>query len=152
MEIILLKNIKNLGKIGNIIIVKSGYARNYLIPSGLALSSTFKNINIITKKTNIFKKQTKLKISQSKFKIRQIQSIFPIKIYSQSGARERLFGSIGPQDIAIAIMKLGIQINKSEIYLKNNFIRKLGVYKVVFRPYKKIGINFLVHILSKNHI
>ncbi|MCW5197076.1 50S ribosomal protein L9 [Buchnera aphidicola] len=152
MEIILLKDIRNVGKIGSIITVKSGYARNYLIPLGQALRSSSENINIIQNKKNQLDKKVKFRISQAKLRLNQVKSLPIIKIYVRSRKHEKLFGSIGPKDIANAIMKLGVQVDKQEIYIKNGYIRKLGVYKVIFRPYKTIETSCLVHVLSQNSI
>lgn len=149
MKIILLKNIQKLGDIGNIITVKSGYARNYLIPTGKALLANTNNIKILKNKKDHLKEKVNIHLFDSQFRINQIKSIDPINIFVQAGKEGKLFGSIGSREIMNKIISLNFKINKNEIYLENGPIRYLGRYKVFFRPHKDLFCLISINILPK---
>ncbi|QCI25180.1 50S ribosomal protein L9 [Buchnera aphidicola (Rhopalosiphum padi)] len=149
MEVILLLKIKKLGDSGTIVHVKSGYARNFLIPKGKAILANKKNIEsfeaqrIELEKENI----SKLLIAQSRAeKIKQIKSII---ISSKVGKEGKIFGSIGIRNIIKEMTLLGIKVNKKEIKLPNGVLRQVGEHKIIFQPHNEVHEHFIVNIVAK---
>ncbi|XBC40731.1 MAG: 50S ribosomal protein L9 [Buchnera aphidicola (Nurudea yanoniella)] len=150
-KIILLVKIEKLGNFGDIIKVKSGYARNFLIPYKKALSATKFNIESVLKKKIELEEILLEKLSLAKSRIQKIQIISqPIIIYSKSRKEGKLFGSVGSRDISEVLSKLsGIEIKRREIYLPNGIFRKTGKYNVIFRPHNDVETVIVINILSK---
>lgn len=148
MKVILLNTIKNLGKLGDQVHVNSGYARNYLIPKGMALFSTQQNIlHYNMYQTEIeAKKENESKIIQDR--IMQLNMLNHVVITSKAGKQGKLFGSITSRDIANAINLAGIKIYKHEIYLPNGSLRTLGNHNIIIKIHKDISINFTIIITS----
>lgn len=149
MEVILLLKMKKLGDSGAVVHVKSGYARNFLIPKGKAILANKKNIEsfeaqrIALEKENI----SKLLIAQSRAeKIKQIKSIV---ISSKVGKEGKIFGSIGIRNIIKEMTLLGIKVNKKEIKLPNGVLRQVGEHKIIFQPHNKVHEYFIVNIVAK---
>jgi len=128
MKVILVKDLKSLGKEGEIKEVKDGYALNYLIPKGYALKATEANIKMINeKKKMILEREKKLKEEAMKLK-EQIESItinIPVKV----GEGDKLYGSVTSQEIAENLKKNNINIDKKDIEIAEP-IKKLGRYEV----------------------
>ncbi|CAL4324664.1 50S ribosomal protein L9 [Buchnera aphidicola (Chaitophorus sp. 3695)] len=149
MKVILITSFRNLGEVGELIQVKSGYARNFLFPKEIALPAIKKNIEYFEnrKKSLEAKKIKKLKIAN--FRIQEIKKIKSIKIFAKSGDKGKLFGSINTRDISRKLNKMGIKIHKSELKLKNGGLRSIGEYVVLFQPHKDIYTNIKLIILPK---
>ena len=148
MKVILLKKVKNLGNLGELITVKSGYARNYLLPKEKAILATKKNINIVeTKKMEMqLKLSEKIKIAYDR--VEKINAMHSIVIKAKVGEEGKLFGSIGSRDIAESISLLGVIVNKNEIRLPNGVLRNIGEHIVVFHPHNEIYSNITIKIIS----
>ncbi|CAL4324079.1 50S ribosomal protein L9 [Buchnera aphidicola] len=148
IKIILLCKIKNLGILGNIVLVKSGYAQNFLFPKGYAIPATSKNL------LNIKKEQKKIsnieiqKLKEINLKIKKLTKIKEITIISNVGTSGKLFGSIGIVEILKKLFSLGLKINKNQIFLPNGPLKKIGKHKVVFQPNQKIKKYFIVNIIE----
>jgi len=131
MDVILLKDIPGLGKTGDIKEVLEGYARNYLIPKGLAAKSTKGRIkNIELRKNAILVKETREKDVASKFaeRLNETHLVFKVKV----GEENKLFGSITSSDIAEALKAKNFNIDKHQIILKEP-IKYLGTYEVIVK-------------------
>ncbi|CAL4043916.1 50S ribosomal protein L9 [Buchnera aphidicola (Tetraneura ulmi)] len=138
MKIILLEQIKNLGKKGSVVDVKPGYARNFLFPKEKAILGSRENIKHFEIEKNKFSENLKKEILIAESRIEKLKKIGKIKIFSKSGLNGKLFGSIGVKEIFKSINKLGFFIKKNEIKLINGKIRKLGEYEVIFKPHYKL--------------
>ena len=143
MEIVLLENIKNLGKIGDIVIVKRGHGRNYLIKYGKALKASKDNIDLVNKK----KENLNIKNLALKNEAKKIFDIINDKKYKFSKRtkdNDELYGSIKPKEISKTIENLEkIEIKPSQIDLDKE-INKIGTYQA--------KINFHAEVLVKIHI
>ncbi|AGI27151.1 50S ribosomal protein L9 [Candidatus Portiera aleyrodidarum] len=145
MKVILIdKNIKS-GKKGDIVHVNKGYARNYLIRKGLAIIAKKKNIEFFYEKRNDFLNEYKLHINKIKKKLKTLN----IELFCKSGPTGNLFGSIGRRYLSKKIYeKYGIQINKNQIKINKNIIKKIGEYKI--KLYEKINIKINIKRLKIN--
>jgi len=131
MEVILLKDVPGLGRSGEIKEVPEGYARNYLIPKGLAVKSTKGRIkDIELRKSAIETKEAKEKESAMKLaeRLKGVSLTFRVKV----GEENKLFGSITSGDIAEELNKKGYNIDRHQIVIKEP-IKYLGTYEVTIK-------------------
>lgn len=149
MKVILLTKIKNLGKVGQLITVRNGYARNYLIPKQKGILATDENIKKFKDSILSLEKKQAEKINQANLRIKKIQSIHSIIISKKSSEKKKIFGSVGIKDIIKALLEKGIVVKKQEIKLPNGLLRFLGEHKVIFSPYKNIFTNITVSIINE---
>ncbi|MGQ9570491.1 MAG: 50S ribosomal protein L9 [Thermodesulfovibrionales bacterium] len=144
MKVILKEDIKHLGKMGQIMNVADGYARNYLIPKGLVVEANEKNIRSFEHEKRIIEEKAK-KIRNIAHDIALRISSLTITIKSKAGEEGKLFGSITAMDIAEALQKEGIEIDKKKILLDEP-IKRLGSYTVNVKLHTDISasLNILV--------
>ena len=143
MEIILLENIKNLGNIGEIVNVKRGHGRNFLIKFGKALKASKENIAIVSKKKSELNEKN-ITLKKNAKKIFDIIDKKNYKFSKQTKDNDELYGSIKPKEISTAIEKADkIQIKPSQIDLSKE-INKIGTYSA--------KINLHAEILATIHI
>lgn len=130
MEIILLEKVRNLGKLGDKLKVKNGFARNFLIPEGKAVFASKANIEAFeARKAELEKAQIEnLKAAQARAD--KVAALGVITIASPAGEEGKLFGSIGVRDIAQAITTAGVELERSEVSLPEGPIRALGEYEI----------------------
>ena len=128
MEVILLERIEKIGKLGDVVKVKDGYARNYLLPQKKALRANKENIKIYEKQKKVYEEKNAdlLKEAQSKAKTVDNLSISLIKQASDSG---QLYGSVTAREISDTIKSLGHDIQTKQIQLKKA-IKEIGTHKV----------------------
>ena len=131
MQIILKKDIEKLGKAGESVSVKDGYARNFLIPKGLALSASQANLKIVEqeKEKATLRQEKEKKDAQS---LAQKISSISCTITVQAGEDGKLYGSVTNQDVASAYKLEGINIDKRKIELPQP-IKEVGVFKIQVR-------------------
>jgi len=128
LEIILLKDKEKLGKAGETVEVADGYARNYLIPQGIALKSTESNVKRfeeIKRQRNIRKERKLKKAKELAEKIKSLSITIPVKV----GEKDQVFGSVTKKDIAEQMKEKGYEVPKSNIKLEEP-IKSLGIYEV----------------------
>jgi len=128
MEIILRADVQHLGKVGDVVKVKDGYARNYLLPKGLAYSATEGNKKRIAFEGARLAKQQAAEKSAAETeaaRLTDVQLIFAVKV----GEEEKLYGSITASDIQRKLEELGIHVDKRKIDLHEP-IRELGEFNV----------------------
>ena len=145
MEIVLLENIKNLGQIGEVVKVKRGYARNFLIKYEKALNATKQNIEIVNKKKEqLNKKDLQLKKEAKKnYEILNKKNYKVSKLVTENG---ELYGSVKPTEIARIIKeKDNIDINPSQIDLEKE-IKSIGIYKATVNLHSEIQTNILIEV------
>ncbi|MHC6181522.1 50S ribosomal protein L9 [Clostridium sp. JNZ X4-2] len=147
MKIILLKNVKSLGKEGEVVKASDGYARNYLIPKGLAEEANEVNLHIWNNKKEAERKQ-KLSEVETAQKLAESLKGKEINLTVKSGENGRLFGSITGKDISDELKKkFNIDVDKKKIVINN--IRQLGIYYVEIKLYPEISTKIKVVIGEK---
>ena len=146
MDVILLKDYLSLGKTGDTVKVKPGFARNFLIPEGIALRASSKNLSI-------FKEQKKFeKVRQKREKsfndnIAKKLSKVEITIEAQVGEEDKMFGSITAKDIHKTIIEKGIKVEQNSIQLDKP-IKALGIYNVEVKVTEKISSTVKVYVIK----
>lgn len=147
MKVILKEDMRKLGKIGQIVDVADGYARNYLVPKGLAVEANTKNIRSMEHAKKIIQeKSKKLKDSAQDFASR-ISSI-TLTIKAKAGEEEKLFGSVTTMDIAEALLNEGIEIDKKKISLEEP-IKRLGSYSVQIKLHPDVSVPLNIQVIQE---
>ena len=147
MKIILKQNMEKIGQVGNVVEVSDGFARNFLIPQGKAISftaSNFKQIEYL-KKREAEQREGELKeVNKLAVKINNIS----LEIKVKAGEEGKLFGSVTSKDIAEALLKEhGIELDKKKLNLKES-LKKLGVHIVPVNLYKDVTPQIKVNLIS----
>ncbi len=146
MEVILLKDMENLGKVGEIVKVKDGYARNYLIPSGIALPATKSNIARVKNELQSLRKKAERQIARFKELAEKLNTT-RITIEHEAGEEGKLFGSVTTSQIEKALHKAGFEeIEKKQIVLEKP-IRETGTYEVKIHLFKDIDATITVDVV-----
>jgi len=137
MELILIKDVENLGFADDIVAVKNGYGRNYLIPQGFARLATESAKKVLAEKLKqrAFKEQKT--IEDVKKKAEAIQAL-NIKIKAKVGSGNKLFGSINNQNLSETIDKAGFEIDKKFITIPGNNIKRTGKYEAKIRLHREV--------------
>lgn len=148
MKVILLKDVKGLGKKGELVNAKDGYARNYLLPKNLVVEATSENVKKLREEKKIQKEKEKEEYENAiKFKEKIENSIIELK--SKAGEGGKLFGSITSKDISTALKKQHkMKIDKKKIDLKDN-IKSLGVTNVEIKVYPKVTATLRVKVTEE---
>jgi len=148
MEVILQQKVRNLGDLGEKVVVRPGYGRNFLIPSRKAVLATEGNIEKFeVRKAELEKIATELlSEAQSRFeKLSQLNVVIPCK----SGEEGKLYGSLGARDLANAITKAGVEVKKSEIRLPNGVLRQLGEYEIELQLHSDVSVKIKVTVIPE---
>jgi large subunit ribosomal protein L9 len=131
VEVILLEKMRHLGVLGDKVKVKPGFARNYLIPYGKAVYANVANTARFEAHRAELEKRAAEKQQQALLKQQQIQALSTIRIMAKAGEEGKLFGSIGARDIAEALVKVGIEIEKRDVRIPTGTLRLVGEYEIV---------------------
>ena len=145
MDVILLENIMNLGNIGDKVVVKPGYGRNYLLRTGKALRYNEENLQYVSKKKDeLNKKNIELK---KKFKeLAQLINKKSFVFNKESKENGDLYGSIKPKEISTAINdKLKVEVKPSQIVLKED-LNKIGDYKILINFHSEVSAQIFIKI------
>jgi len=145
MQIILLENIKNLGNIGDVLNVKRGYARNYLIKNNKALYASEKNINEVNKKKEELNKKD-LEVKKDAKKLFNLLNNKTFKVKKLVTENNELYGSVKPTEISkIIFEKENIKVKPSQMDLETG-IKTVGMFKVNINLHAEIQANILIQV------
>ncbi len=148
MEVILFEKIDRLGSIGDLVNVKSGYARNFLLPQGKAKVASDANKAEIESRRAEFEKMATDAIASAE-KRRELIEAMTISITAKSGTEGKLFGSIGNVDIASAVTAAGVDVEKREVRLPEGPIRQAGEYEVTLHLHTDVDAVVKVTIIGE---
>jgi large subunit ribosomal protein L9 len=147
MKVILKEDVKNVGTMGDIVKVADGYARNYLVPRGLAVEASTKNIKSIEHEKRIIQEKAK-KIKGSAQDLSDRISKVTLVMKANAGEEGKLFGSVTTMDIAEALKNEGFDIDKKKISLDEP-IKRLGEHKVNVKIHPEITTNVTVQVVQE---
>ncbi|HUI91303.1 MAG TPA: 50S ribosomal protein L9 [Chitinivibrionales bacterium] len=147
MEVVLKKDHDKLGKAMDVVNVKDGYARNFLIPQGIAVVATEGNRKAVAESKRIAEKREEKKQKEAREQAKQIEKI-PCTIKAKVGEDDRLFGSVTTQEIADFLAKEGFAVDKKDLELEEP-IKQLGVYSVKITLYKDVIANLKVWVVKE---
>ncbi len=148
MELILKEDVQNLGFKDDLVKVKNGYGRNYLIPKGVAMLATPSAKKVLAE--NLRQKAHKEKelvaiANKTSDALKELQ----IKISAKVGAAEKLFGSISNMDVADALAKEGHEIDKKYIIIKGGTIKRAGPYEAQIRLHRDVVVEFPFEVVPE---
>lgn len=147
MEIILKKDVENLGLEFDTVNVKPGYARNFLIPQGFALLATPKNKAQLEATLESRKEEEAKLVSAANAVVDQLKKT-SVTIPAKVGTGDKLFGSINNADLAAALEKAGVSVDKKYIKIPGNTIKRTGKFSAVVRLHRNVEYNYEFDIVS----
>ena len=130
MNVILLEKVANLGGLGDTVKVRAGYGRNYLIPQGKAKPATPENIAYLESQRAELERRAAEELAAAQARAEHIEGLEAVTIAANAGDEGKLFGSVGPQDIADALTAAGVEVERHEVRMPEGPIRAVGEYSV----------------------
>lgn len=149
MDIILLQKVANLGQIGDRVNVKSGYARNFLVPTGRATMATPANIAKFEAQRSQLEQKAAEELKAAQARAESLSN-FKLELRAKAGAEGKLFGSIGTADIAEAATKAGQTLSRSEVRLPAGPIRAAGEHQVQLHLHTDVDVTLVVTIVAED--
>ncbi len=147
MKVILTTNIKKLGKIGELVEVKDGYARNFLFPNNMALRENKKNLEHYKKIEDEVKLNESKKLAEANKTIQKIKEL-NIEFNKEADEKDQLYGSISKKEIINFLKEKGINIHSDDLQMKNA-IRLLGEHEIIITPYIDVSCTIIIKV-NKN--
>lgn len=147
MKVILKEDLKSLGKMGSVVNVSDGYARNFLIPKKIAVEANTKNVKALEHEKKLIKERAG-KLNREAQGMSEKLSSVKLTLSAKAGEEERIFGSITTMDIAEALKKEGIEIDRKRIVLDEP-IKRLGNYTVAVKISPDITGQLSVQIIAE---
>ena len=129
MDVILLEKVGRVGNLGSQVSVKAGYARNYLIPQGKAVPATEENIKHFEARRAELEQAAQEKLGTAQGRADKINEL-ELTFAAPAGEGGKLFGSVGPRDVAELVTAAGIEISKAEVRMPSGALRSTGEYEV----------------------
>ena len=148
MEVILLEKIRNLGNLGDKIEVRGGYARNYLIPYGKAVLATKANLATFEAKRAEFEQSQTEKLAAALARKEKLVALAQVMVAAQAADEGRLYGSVGPREIADAIVKQGVEILKSEVRMPLGPIREVGETTLSIQLHTDVVADVIIKVVA----
>ena len=148
MQVILLDKIGNLGGLGDQVNVKSGYARNFLIPQGKAVMATKDNVAMFETRRAELEAKVAEQLAASEARAEKVNALEGVSIASKAGDEGKLFGSIGTRDIADAITAAGVEVAKSEVRLPEGALRNIGEFEVSIQLHSEVFATAKIAIVA----
>jgi len=150
MKLILKQSVENLGEAGEVIKVKPGFGRNYLIPQGLAYTATQENIEKLEQEQTQSEERSKRDFLEAGRRASQLEAISPITFHARAGDDGKLFGSVTSADIADRINESGMdfELNRRAILLDEP-IKMVGVWEVPLNLHGEVEAHIEVHVESE---
>jgi large subunit ribosomal protein L9 len=148
MEVILLEKVHKLGALGDRVNVKPGFGRNYLIPSGKAVSATTDNIAKFDARRAELEKQQQEAVAEATARAEKLNAL-SVSIARKAGEEGKLFGSVGTADIAEAATEAGVELAKHEIRLPEGPIRSIGEIELDVQLHADVTATIKVNVVAE---
>ena len=147
MQIILLEKLPNVGELGDVVKVKNGFARNFLIPQGKAKRATEANVKLLESKRAELEAAANSKVEAAQALGATLEGV-TIKITQKAGVDGRLFGSVTNVDIVEALKAQGLEVEKAMIRMPAGPLKLVGDYPLVVAPHHDVVANITVSVLG----
>jgi large subunit ribosomal protein L9 len=145
MQLILLQKVVNLGSLGDKVDVKPGYGRNYLVPQGKAVPATAANLATFEAKRAEYEAKAKAMADDADSRRSQLDGV-SVTIKANASTEGKLYGSVGPRDIAEALTAAGHKVNKSEVVMGEGALRNIGEHDVLVHLHADVEVTVKVVI------
>lgn len=149
MQVILLDKIAHLGQVGDQVNVKSGFARNFLIPQGKAVMATKANIEHFEARRAELEAKAAANLAAAEERAAKLAALATVTIASKAGDEGRLFGSITTRDVAEAVTAAGVEVAKSEVRLSTGPLRSTGEHEVRFQLHSEVFATLNVVVVAE---
>jgi large subunit ribosomal protein L9 len=147
MEVILLEKVRNLGNLGDKVPVKSGYARNFLIPQNKAVFATEKNVELFNQRRSELEKKEEVSLAHAEQRAAKLNDL-TVVLSAQASDEGKLYGSVGPNDIREALQLKSVDVSKREIVMPDGPIHSIGQYVVEIHVHSDVIAHLQVEIVS----
>jgi len=148
MQIILLEKVINVGNLGDVVKVKQGYARNYLIPQGKAKRATPENIQLLEAKRTELERAASERLTAAQDQAAKLEGL-RVQVSQKAGVDGRLFGSVTNFDIVEALKAQGITIEKSTVRMPDGPLKHVGEFPLVVALYLDVTANITVNVIGE---
>jgi large subunit ribosomal protein L9 len=148
MQIILLEKVINVGDLGEVVKVKQGYARNYLLPQGKAKRATPENIKLLEEKRTELEKVAAQRLATAQEQAAKIEGM-QVTIAQKAGVDGRLFGSVTNVDIVEALAAQGVTIEKGSVRMPEGPLKHIGEFPLVVALYLDVTANITVTVVAE---
>jgi large subunit ribosomal protein L9 len=149
MQVILMEKVVNLGGLGDVVKVKDGFARNYLIPQGKAKRATEANLKEFEGRRAELEKKANEQLTGAQEKAAKLEGL-KVDIAQKAGVDGRLFGSVTNADIAEALTQAtGVAVKKAEIRMPQGPIKHIGEFPIVVALHSDVLANITVHVVAE---
>jgi len=148
MQVILMEKVVNLGGLGDVVKVKDGYARNFLIPHGKAKRATQANLKEFETRRADLEKKANEQLASAQERGTKLEGM-KIDIAQKAGVDGRLFGSVTNADIAEALGKQGVEVKKAEIRMPTGAIKHIGEFPITIQLHSDVLANITVHVVAE---
>ena len=148
MQVILLQKVANLGNIGDLVNVKSGYGRNFLLPKGKATVATADNVAKFEARRAELEHKARGELAAAQARAKQFEG-FKLKIAAKAGTEGKLFGSVGTADIAEGATLAGLKVERAEVDLQGNLIRNTGEHVVRLNLHTDVVVELTVNVVPE---
>jgi len=149
MEIILQDTVANLGKLGDKVNVKAGYARNFLFPQQKAVPANKANLDAFEARRADLEAKQAANLAAAQTRGATLEALEAVTITSKSGDEGKLFGSIGTRDIANAITAAGVAVVKSEVRLPEGALRNTGTYEIAVSVHSDVSTIVTIEVVGE---
>lgn len=147
MNVILLESVENLGGIGDLVKVKPGYGRNFLLPQGKAALATDENMKQIEARRADLEKAAAEELAKANTRAAAINGV-ELVIPANAGSEDKLFGSVGPIDIAEALAAIQVEVERSEIRMPDGPIHELGEFQIGVHLHGDVNAEITVRVVA----
>lgn len=147
MNVILLERLNNLGDLGDEVSVKPGFARNFLIPQQKAVQANAANREIFEGRRAELEKNANERLGEAQGRSEKLQDHI-VTIMMKAGEEGRLYGSVGTQNIADALVAEGHQVERSEVRMPDGAIRALGEFDIALQLHSDVTVNIKVAVVE----
>lgn len=148
MNVILLDKVENLGDIGDLVTVKPGFGRNYLLPQGKAALATKEKIAEVEARRAELEKAAATELAAAKDRAKLVDGM-ELVIPANAGEEGKLFGSVGPIDICDAFSKVGVEVERSEVRMPDGPIHELGDFSVGLHLHADVNVDVSLKVVAE---
>ena len=148
MQVILMEKVVNLGALGDVVKVKDGYARNFLIPQGKAKRATESNLKVFEAKRAELEKAQADQLAQAQERGAKLEGLM-VQISQKSGVDGRLFGSVTNVDIVEALQKQGFEVERAQVRMPSGPIKQIGDSAITVALHTDVVVNITVSVLGE---
>ncbi len=149
MQVILLEKVGNLGNLGDVVRVKDGYGRNFLIPHGKAKRATETNMAEFETKRAELEKQQAVLLTAAQKRVKDLEG-YKLEIIQKSGVDGKLFGSVSNIDIAEALNKAGLKVVKAEIRMPDGPLKAIGDHPITIVLHHDVTTEIVVTVIGED--